>query len=125
MSKEDALQNVNYKHSSSTCGKPIEVDGVSYPSISAARRAFGVNERAYYRRVEHGMTPEEALKLGNKRKNAKEITVNGKHFPSQKSAVRYYKADKAYYLMKKYGISLEEAIMRVVNERKGRTAALQ
>ena len=62
----DSLRSKKRPPKASRVPKPININGVDYPSENAAAKAHGVSASAFYQRRKKGMTPEDALDLSKK-----------------------------------------------------------
>jgi hypothetical protein len=73
-------------------GKPCVVDGVTYESLSAAARAYGLPVATVQMRLLRGRTIEEAVTLAPDEANtsATPITIEGTTYPSVRAAIRAY-----------------------------------
>lgn len=49
-------------------GAPVEVSGKRYGSIGEAARALGINSASFGRRLQEGMTPDEAFRRARVKK---------------------------------------------------------
>ena len=84
--------------------KPITVNGVTYPTQSAAAVAHGISKGDFSRRLRQGMTPEDAVQ---KRET---IMVSGREYPSIKAAARAHGLPyKTVYLRLRTGWNTDKA----------------
>lgn len=84
----------------STTPSPLTVDGVTYPSVSAVARAYGVSETAIRTRLKKGQTIAQIVadrspivhKIENvpQNRSCHEIVIEGQIFRSYAAAAKYY-----------------------------------
>ena len=77
-----------------THGKELVVNGVTYPSLNAVARAFGIGVSTMKNRVnEQSMSVEQAiaapLALTSYKQARQPITVDGREFRSKRQAILY------------------------------------
>lgn len=97
--------------------QPVTVQGVSYPSIRAACRAFGRSYSTAARRIENGWTAEEAITQdGDLRFRGCAVAVDGKEYPSIRAACRALGLSASAVCTRlKSGQSVEEAFRPVAH----------
>ena len=98
-------------------GTAIQVNGIHFSSISAAARHFGLQPKLVDSRLRKGWSVDEAFGLCERQKRtvgsrAKEISVDGKLYPSRTALCEAYGISKAmfYHRTTTLGMSCEEAI---------------
>ena len=83
------------KGRNSAIAKKITVEGIKYPSISAAAEKYGINQATIARRIRQKWTTRQAFNLDKppklKPKKGKKIRVGNKSFISIPEAARYFK----------------------------------
>lgn len=107
---------------------PVEIDGVLYPSLASASRAFGFNDTKIASRLSIGWTLRQAAGLDAPPPPApppvprkRPVTVFGKSFPTMTEACLHFKVDR--HVVKgrlKLGWSMEEAFGTEVGAFKNR-----
>lgn len=68
--------------------KPVIIDEIEYATRAEAAKAWAVPVTTFIRRLNEGLTPSEAVRLGSKCK--KSIAVDGKVFDSIGQAAEFY-----------------------------------
>jgi len=94
-----------------TKGRAVIVSGISFPSITAACKKFGVERRQTTERLTNGWSVEEAFGLEEKRDKfgPKMIVLGGVHYKSYSEAARVFGVDnKNIVAKKKKGWTIEQ-----------------
>ena len=73
-------------------GKPVTLEGKTFKSIKEAAEYYNLNSNKVRNRLNSGWSIEEAFELVDidSKKKVKEITLEGKTFPTIKDAAKYY-----------------------------------
>ena len=66
--------------------KPVTYNGVTYPSLTACAKAFGLTASACSRRLQKGQPLDKKLKAGGR--PLVSVTVNGAEYPSMAAAAK-------------------------------------
>lgn len=103
-------------------GKPVVINGETYPSIKAAADAHGLPSYRVIQRLKHGWSQEEAFGIKERKRktntSAIKVIYDGQEFPSVGAFCRKYSLTPQHvsYHMKK-GRSPEEIVERLTTPR--------
>jgi hypothetical protein len=77
-------------------GRQVSVDGIDYPSLRSAARAFDIREDVFYSRIQAGWTPEQAAESAEPptfTHKAYDLTLEGRTFKNFGELGRHYNLD--------------------------------
>lgn len=85
----------------------ITIEGVSYPSISAAAKKYGISKQLFHLRLKQGLSLEECAGI----QNPKGLTIEGKFFKNKSEAAEYYGIKPNTFTVRlRRGYTIEEAL---------------
>jgi len=125
---DGTLLNITLSHGENSRRIPVEIEGVRYPSLAAASRAFGLPDTKIASRLKLGWTLRQAVGLDAPPPPApppvprtRPVTVFGHSFPTMTAACLHFEIDR--HVVKgrlKLGWSLEDAFGTEVGAFKNR-----
>lgn len=111
------------KPSANICKRPVTVEGRTFPSLSDAARAFGINPQTAGTRLQRGWPPERVFATPVSRQAPPiAVEVEGRKFPSLNAAARHYGLKvSVVFQLRQQGLSSEEAVKEALRRQEAKS----